>query len=190
MDKLPAGTYELTISYNPQGLEYKAAEMNDEPEATTLELVVSRKDIDAKNFEFTPYEDLIYDAKEKTARVTSKLDTMGEITVKYYKDGSSEPMDTVPTEVGSYKVQIDVSESDNYVGKNNITTDDWKFEIKYLEVEPNPAYKISGEAYANGNTYWLKDDAQATIKAVDALAGYKISSTLNSEYKDSLQVDS
>ena len=125
-------------------------------------LSVQKANITVENFDYYNPEDLIYNESAKEARVSSKLDTMGEITVKYYKDGSSEPISGAPTEVGSYKVKIDVEESDNYAGKTDITADDWKFEIKYLEVEQDLPYQISGHVYENNGTYWVKDTAQAT----------------------------
>ena len=86
-----------------------------------------RENLSAANFVFTAPENLIYDGNKKTATVAADGITSGKITVKYYQNGT--PLSGAPTEAGKYTVKIDVAESEVYNEVQNLTADDWTFEI-------------------------------------------------------------
>ncbi|MDE5830335.1 MAG: MBG domain-containing protein, partial [Clostridia bacterium] len=58
-------------------------------------------------------EDLVYNKEPKKATVTSTIEGLGEITVKYYKDGKEV---TSPVDSGTYDIKITIADSDNYNG--------------------------------------------------------------------------
>ena len=66
----------------------------------------------AADFVFAPPADTYYTAnnKEATVEVKDGITGVGEITIKYYKNG----VEAIPNQVGSYTVQILVSEGENY----------------------------------------------------------------------------
>ncbi len=51
-------------------------------------------------------------------------DGVGSITIKYFKDG--EPLTEAPTTIGTYTVQLEVAEGNNYHAAD-ITSDNWTF---------------------------------------------------------------
>lgn len=95
----------------------------------TVSVTVSRADLKADNFTFAAPTDLVYDGQEKAATVTANdgLTGVGTITVKYYKEGATEPSD--PVDAGTYTVKIDVAQGDNYNAVTDLTATDWMFTI-------------------------------------------------------------
>ena len=95
----------------------------------TVSVTVSRADLKADNFTFAAPTDLVYDGQEKAATVTANdgLTGIGTITVKYYKEGATEPSD--PVDAGTYTVKIDVAQGDNYNAVTDLTATDWMFTI-------------------------------------------------------------
>ncbi|MGN1044281.1 MAG: MBG domain-containing protein, partial [Acutalibacteraceae bacterium] len=81
------------------------------------------------DFTFVEPENLTYDGTEKAVTVTSDKEGIGAITIKYCKEGSDSWTDSAPTDAGTYKVKINVTEGDNYNAGTNITADDWTFTI-------------------------------------------------------------
>ena len=79
----------------------------------------------ASLFSFSVSPDSAYDGKAKTVIITPK-ETVGEITVHCFKDGT--PV-TSPTLPGEYTFSIDVEENENYQGLDNLTDGSWKFTI-------------------------------------------------------------
>ncbi|MCR5107643.1 MAG: InlB B-repeat-containing protein, partial [Lachnospiraceae bacterium] len=74
--------------------------------------------------------DTIYDGNSKavTAEAASGVTGMGTITVKYY-DSENNKLTGAPTEIGTYKVKIDVTEGDSYTAATDVTDDTWTFTI-------------------------------------------------------------
>lgn len=95
----------------------------------TVTVTVSKADLTADYFTFTAPTNLVYDGQAKAAIVKLKdgLTGVGNITVKYYKNGTIEPVN--PTEVGTYTVKIDVAEGDNCKSTSDLTTPEWTFTI-------------------------------------------------------------
>lgn len=92
-------------------------------------VTVNRANLTASNFTFTAPDDLVYNGSAKAATVTAKasLIGVGNITLKYYKEGETMPV--APTEVGTYTVKIDVAEGNNYNSANDLNAPEWTFTI-------------------------------------------------------------
>ena len=82
---------------------------------------------------------------------------------------------TKPSAVGEYTVRVTAAADDDY-NEASATKD---FAITYLDA-PNPAYTISG---TEGTDDWYTSDV-----TIIPLEGYTVSSSLNSEYSDSLTI--
>ncbi len=87
-----------------------------EPKSSTtsaVKVTVTKVTPTASDFTLTPPADLTYNGEGKTATVTAKdgIAGMGEITVKYYKDGNQVAS---PIDAGTYTVKVDVAEGTNY----------------------------------------------------------------------------
>ena len=113
-----AGTYTASITVG-EGKNAKTA---------SVEYTIQRADPKASNFTFAAPSPLTYDGNAKTATVTEKIGVtgMGDVTVKYFKNGA----ETEPKDAGDYTVKVSVAEGANYnATTDNLTTDDWKFTI-------------------------------------------------------------
>ena len=113
-----AGTYTASITV---GEGNKAA-------TASVEYTIQRADPKASDFTFTAPAGLTYDGNAKTATVTEKIGVtdMGDVTVKYFKNGA----ETEPKDAGDYTVKVSVAEGANYnATTDDLTTDDWKFTI-------------------------------------------------------------
>ena len=82
----------------------------------------------ADDFIFSVPGNLTYDGSPKPAEVKPKtgINGMGDVTVKYYQDGTEV---SEPTNAGTYTVKIDVTESGNYTAKADLTGENWTFTI-------------------------------------------------------------
>lgn len=79
-------------------------------------------------FTVTLPEDLIYDKTAKSASVVSSREGVGDITVKYYKDGQL--LTSAPVLPGMYTIKIDVTATDSYGAVNDLTHEDWNYTIE------------------------------------------------------------
>ena len=192
LESLSAGDYTFTVSYNPMGEEFIVdSTKGNEPEDIDIVVKVQRATLSEDDFNYESPIDLIYNEKAKEAKVTVKegITGVGEITVKYY-DSEGTLLENPPTDVGEYTVKIDVAPSDKYNKIEDITSDDWKFTVSYLSIEEAQPYEITGHVFVNGNNYWLKDEALATIKPAQNLSGYMISTDLKGPYNSKLEISS
>lgn len=192
LESLPAGDYTFTVSYNPMGEEFiQDSTKGNKPEDIDIVVKVQRATLSEDDFNYESPIDLIYNEKAKEAKVTVKegITGVGEITVKYY-DSKGALLENPPTDVGEYTVKIDVAPSDKYNKIEDITSDDWKFTVSYLSIEEAQPYEITGHVFVNGNNYWLKDEAHATIKPAQNLSGYMISTDLKGPYNSKLEISS
>ena len=101
----------------------------DKTAAQTIPWSIAKKTPEATDFDFTAPEKLAYDGQAKTAKVALKGDYTGagNVTVKYYKDGT---LVDEAKEPGVYTVKITVADGTNF----NATTDEltaaaWTFTI-------------------------------------------------------------
>lgn len=135
--------------------------------------------VSPSDFVFAPPAGLVYDGTAKTATVTpaASVTGMGDITVKYYKDGAL----AQPVEPGTYQVKIDVAQGDGYTAATDISAPDWTFTVSYLPAT-SPAYAVDGGNLVNG-VYWHKETGRLI-----APAGYRISTALDGTYGEKLDI--
>ena len=193
LETLPAGSYSFTVSYKPFGENFYEG---DFPKDVTVDVKVIRSGLSEDNFNFTPPEDPTYNGEAKEATVTSKPEFkgIGKINIKYYDisdpNAPERELSGAPINPGTYKVKIDVDQSEKYNSAKNITHGGWTFKVEYLDLGDNP-YKITiskNDYKKDDSNYWLKDNNVATIKPVQE--AYKISTKLNEGYTSELEVSS
>lgn len=93
-----------------------------------LAVTVNKAQPTIEMFTFEKPTDLTYTADKKSAVVTSDRNGMGQITIKYYKDGE----EVEPIAVGTYKVKIEVAQGDNFLAAEELTSNDWEFTISTM----------------------------------------------------------
>lgn len=109
-----AGTYTASITVGGQ--------------TASVKYTIAKATPTAEDFNITKPGNLTYDGTPKTATVTEKIGVtgMGDVTVKYFKNGA----ETEPKDAGDYTVKVSVAEGANYnATTDDLTTDDWKFTI-------------------------------------------------------------
>lgn len=170
---LAAGEYTLTVSYNPMGVEYVSGNENDEPATTSIALSVQKA-----AGSVTELSDIskIYDGKV-VPDITYSTHSTGSVKVEYKVRSANDNTYTTtkPSAVGEYTVRVTAAADDDY-NEASATKD---FAITYLDA-PNPAYTISG---TEGTDDWYTSDV-----TIIPSEGYTVSSSLNSEYSDSLTI--
>ena len=124
VEPINAGTYYIKADV-ADGSNYTALKDISSPD---WKFTVEKADVVVDSFIFSPAADLVYSGKAKTATVTATdgVQGMGDITLKYYDENGNE---TVPVNVGSYTVKIDVNEGHNYNGAKDLTLAEWSFAI-------------------------------------------------------------
>ena len=128
---------EDAITYTKDGISLEAAPTDAGTYTASITLgeatasvtyTIGKATPKAEDFTFTAPSPLTYDGNAKTATVTEKIGVtgMGDVTVKYFKNGA----ETEPKDAGDYTVKVSVAEGANYnATTDNLTTDDWKFTI-------------------------------------------------------------
>ena len=116
--------------------KFKPTDSKNYNEVTKCILVtVSKATLQASDFNFAPPSNLEYSADYKTATITRKpgVEGIGELTVKYFTkvNGELTPLEgsSLPTDVGTYYVGINVGEDINYNSASGLTSDNWNFTI-------------------------------------------------------------
>ena len=129
-----AGETTFTLSYT--NADYFAGEVTKD-----LVIDIARKNLTAKDFDFTPAADLVFNNKEKTAGVTVKagMEGVGAITVNYYCDG--EKLDSVPINAGDYIVKISVAEGKFY-NAAELEDSKWAFTIEKADAPAVPNIEL------------------------------------------------
>ena len=94
----------------------------------SVEYTIAKADPQASDFTFTAPSGLTYDGHAKSATVAAKtgINGMGNITVKYFKDGTEV---TEAKDAGDYTVKANVTEGDNYNAASDLTDSGWTFSI-------------------------------------------------------------
>lgn len=130
-------SYIKTGKYGPEKLENGAlptgagtytASITLGDATASVEYTIAKAEPTAEDFTFTAPTSLTYDGNVKSATVTEKIGVtgMGDVTVKYFKNGA----ETEPKDAGDYTVKVSVAEGANYnATTDDLTTDDWKFTI-------------------------------------------------------------
>ena len=99
----------------------------------TIPWEITKKTPEATDFDFTAPEKLAYDGQAKTAKVALKGDYTGagNVTVKYYKDGT---LVDEAKEPGVYTVKITVADGTNFkAATDELTAETWKFTITMVD---------------------------------------------------------
>lgn len=128
----------------------------------TQKFTISAENLSSSDFTFQGPKNLTYDGSPKEATVTvlpGKADAVGNITVKYYKDGAQV---LNPTDAGTYTVKINVTAGTGYNAVSNMEDSTWKFIIA-----PKPV-TITGIS-ADDKTY--DGTNTAVIKGTPAISG-------------------
>ena len=94
----------------------------------------------ASDFVIMLPDDLMFDTLPKAVAVSpvAAAAGMGEITVKYYREG--ELLSGAPVDAGSYSFRIDVAEGEAYRAVSDLTAADWNF-----TVTPAYVYEATGK---------------------------------------------
>lgn len=110
LQALTAGSYTLTVSYNPLGETYVSGGVNQTPAATTVVLSVGKATVDATIASM----DKTYDSQPVTPSATTESD--GAMTWEFKPDGAdpSAYTTTAPEDAGTYNVRLTVAETDRY----------------------------------------------------------------------------
>ena len=110
LQALTAGSYTLTVSYNPLGETFVSGGDNQAPATTTVALSVGKATVDATIASM----DKIYDSQPVTPSATTESD--GAMTWEFKPDGAdpSAYTTTAPEDAGTYNVHLTVAETDHY----------------------------------------------------------------------------
>ena len=110
----------------------------------TKELVVNveKKTLTAGDFKFTAPTDLVFDGTAKLPTVTTALNGVGEIKVKYYDTGMKQYV-SEPINAGTYTVMIDVAKGKNYKAAADLSADTWTFTIAKAPALTLPDINVS-----------------------------------------------
>lgn len=121
---------DATFTGNPKDAGTYTASITVGGVTASVEYTIGKATPTASDFTFQApaSSDLTYNGNPKTATVTEKngVTGMGDVTVKYFKNGA----ETEPKDAGDYTVKVSVAEGANYnATTDDLTTDDWKFTI-------------------------------------------------------------
>ena len=110
LQALTAGSYTLTVSYNPLGETFVSGGDNQTPAATTVALSVGKATVNATIASM----DKIYDSQPVTPSATTESD--GAMTWEFKPDGADPGAytTTAPEDAGTYNVRLTVAETDRY----------------------------------------------------------------------------
>ena len=107
---LTAGSYTLTVSYDPLGETYVSGGDNQAPASTAVVLTVGRSTVDADIVSM----DKIYDSEPVTPSANTESD--GVMTWEFKPDGADPGAYTTaaPEDAGTYNVRLTVAETEHY----------------------------------------------------------------------------
>lgn len=110
LTSLTAGSYTLTVSYDPLGETYVSGGDNQAPASTTVVLTVGRSTVDADIASM----DKIYDSEPVTPSANTESD--GVMTWEFKPDGADPGAYTTaaPEDAGTYNVRLTVAETEHY----------------------------------------------------------------------------
>ncbi|MGM9760744.1 MAG: Ig-like domain-containing protein [Parabacteroides sp.] len=115
--------------------------------AVSKDFTIQKATPKADHFTFTAPTDLTYNgqAKAATVQANNTIIGMGTVTIKYYGADSNECQ---PINVGTYTVQISVTEGTNFTADSSeITADSWTFTIAKAPSTIEPFTTIANKTY-------------------------------------------
>ena len=124
-----AGTHDVTATFSD--------DYNTEATATYT-YTIRKKTLTAADFQFVAPADLTYDGTAKEAKVSFKegITGAGDITLKYYKEGT-EVSDAIAA--GSYTVKVSTTNGTNCEDVTELSNKNWAFTISPKSVTVTPA---------------------------------------------------
>ena len=135
LEKLAAGTYTLTVSYNPQGETEHTS--GDIPVSSTIRLNVIRQETTVN---IIGERNKTYDGQPVDLKYSTNSSASG--TVEYKVNGTWQS--EAPSHVGTYEVKASVPENDDYEAAS--ATDTVTISPKEITVTADNAKKLSNEA--------------------------------------------
>ena len=123
-----AGTHKFPAKYTPSSTNYNSV-------VKDIQITITKDTPTADDFNFAAPPNLEYSADYKIAIITRKpgVEGIGEPTIKYFTkvNGELTPLgdSSLPADVGTYYVGINVGEDINYNSASGLTSDNWKFTI-------------------------------------------------------------
>ena len=146
LQSLPAGKYQIQISYNPLGEAYKEniidnSNQNDEPNISTVELTVNKAKGSITNISNL---NKVYDGNSVNEPTFDSLST-GKKTVEYKLKGSDDATysTNAPKDVGNYVVRVSVDKDDNY--SSTVSTKVFSIDKAKVTVKVNDLTKVYGD---------------------------------------------
>lgn len=111
----------------------------------SVQFELVKRSATAENFIYTAPENLVYDgtAKYATVEVSPEITGLGEITVKYYKDGEA----VEPINAGTYTVKVSTAESDKYYALTDVELGSFTIDKKAVTVSATVPDRIYGDDY-------------------------------------------
>ncbi|MEG1719537.1 MAG: lectin like domain-containing protein [Clostridia bacterium] len=173
LETLSRGTNTFTITYNPNGKEFKATDKGDTPATSSFSVTIGLKDLTTAELTFTAPSNLFFNNTAKTATVTAKngVADVGAITVKYYDENNR--VVTNPKAVGSYTVKVDVAETATYKVATNLEVG--TFTISYITSPANITYNNE-----TTKKTWYKNDVSLVSN------GYQLSTSQTGTFSNSI----
>ena len=173
LQTLAAGTYTLTVSYNPYGEAYTADSEGDAPDTSVITLTVKKA-----AGSITDVSDIskVYDGNAVTAPTFTTTNDRGtgdaNVTVEYKKQGADDDTYTseAPKDYGKYVVRITVKSDDDY--ETVVTTKEFSIHKKEMQVSAD-GYTGTYDGQAYGITVNVTEPADSAASNVKVVYGTK-----------------
>ncbi|WP_455721538.1 MBG domain-containing protein [Agathobacter sp.] len=169
LQTLAAGTYTLTVSYNPYGEAYTADSKGDAPDTSVITLTVKKA-----TGSITDISDIskVYDGTAVNAPTFATTNDRGtddaNVTIEYKKQGAEDSTYTseAPQDYGKYVVRITVKSDDDY--ETVVTTKEFSIHKKEMKVSADGyTGTYDGQAYGiTVNVTEPADNAASNVKVV------------------------
>jgi len=154
---------------------------------TAVKVEIKKATLTAEDFHYEPPAGAVFDGTEKAAAVSLKsgVDGTGEVRVQYVLLPNGTATTQAPVNAGSYKVVVSVEDGENYNAIQELTGQDWKFQIEQAAGTASVSVQdliygeeivIASQSPTNGTnavTHWFKakdaaDSAYTTTMPSDA----------------------
>ncbi|MCR5846847.1 MAG: InlB B-repeat-containing protein [Lachnospiraceae bacterium] len=121
------GNYTFKLDVDNSGNNFEAATgLSDSNWKFTIDKATPKN----SDFTVTPPDNYVFDGDFHDTRfnINEGIEGMGLITA-YFIDSDKNKIQSIPTLPGTYKIELDVEEGDNYKSASGITSDAWTFTI-------------------------------------------------------------
>ena len=173
LQTLAAGTYTLTVSYNPYGEAYTADSKGDAPDTSVITLTVKKA-----TGSITDISDIskVYDGTAVNTPTFATTNDRGtddaNVTIEYKKQGAEDSTYTseAPQDYGKYVVRITVKSDDDY--ETVVTTKEFSIHKKEMKVSAD-GYTGTYDGQAYGITVNVTEPADSAASNVKVVYGTK-----------------